>query len=217
MLLKIRSEKHLGVLQECLQKAGFTSLEEFFLKRRRLEFALTDWERSQRQKQNWRENRWKYLKGIHKFHRSTRGKEFHNTLSRFLSSRDVASKLAYYQSAKDRERALTKVRECFDAVSFEKLDEYREFLIGITSAVTHALIEERYYEPDLNEAVEYKFFLAYLVDRYVDTLNKIIEGRDEEVDWEFWQKVAFVDVSSSQAKGDDVVDSEQCKGTEGNS
>lgn len=201
--MKIKDVEHLKMIETVIQNCGQT-MEEYFLNRRKLEIGLADWERSQRQKQNWRENRWKYLHGIRKFHRSTKGKEFHNTLSRFLASRDTVSKLAYYQSMKDRERGEVMENNVsgsnvFDRVNFVDLEEYREFLIGITSAVTHALIEERYYEPDINEAVEYKLFLAYLLERYCDTLNKLSCGRIDEIDWDFWQMlVAKEDVVQNE-------------------
>lgn len=180
-MVKFKKESDRLFLEEEAKKSG-VSLEEQFLKRRKLEIGLTDWERRLNQKQNWREKRFKYLQGIRKFHRSTKGKEFHRRLGRFLATRDTSSKLAYYQGIQDKERFLESLR-------FDKVDEYREFLISVLSALTHALIEERYFEPDLDEAVRYKMFLGILLAEGVDVLKKVCEGRDNEIDFEFWEYI----------------------------
>lgn len=181
MIVKFKREEDRYLLEKEAEKFGL-SLEEQFLKRRKLEIGLTDWERRLDQKQNWREKRFKYLRGIRKFHRSTRGKEFHRRLGRFLATRDTSSKLAYYQGEVEKERF-------FESLRFDKVDEYREFLISVLSALTHALIEERYFEPDLNEAVGYKLFLGVLLAEAFDVLKKICLGLDGEVDFEFWEFV----------------------------
>ncbi|MEM1672920.1 MAG: hypothetical protein QXT86_12800, partial [Archaeoglobaceae archaeon] len=73
MIVKFKREEDRYLLEKEAEKFGL-SLEEQFLKRRKLEIGLTDWEKRLDQKQNWREKRFKYLRGIRKFHRSTRGK-----------------------------------------------------------------------------------------------------------------------------------------------
>lgn len=177
MELKFKSESERKIVQEEASRLGIT-LEEYFLRRRKLEIGLTDWERKLTQKQNWREKRHRYMRAIKRFHNSTRGKEFHKKLGRFLTTRDTSSKLAYYQSALDKEKF-------FESIDFNSLDEKRELLIAFSSLLTHALIEERYYAP-LQESVDYRLFLATVIVETLDTFSKLVTGKEEEIDWEFW-------------------------------
>ncbi len=168
-------------------KRNNISLEELVEKKKEIELGLTDFERSQMQKERWRTDRWKYMKGIHKFHRSTAGKQFHRNLGTYLTTREFEGSLASYQKARDGE---SNIKEHFDILNFKNIiDENREFIIAITSVVTHALIEKRYLSSNLNEEVDYNIFLGYLIDRYLDTMNKVIEGKEKEIDYEFWKKV----------------------------
>lgn len=196
MELKFKSESERKIVQEEAAKLGIT-LEEYFLKRRKLEIGLTDWERRLAQKQNWREKRHRYMRAIRRFHDSTRGKEFHKKLARFLATRDTSSKLAYYQSALDKEKF-------FESIDFNSLDEKRELLIAFSSLLTHALIEERYYAP-LQESVDYKLFLATVIVETLDTFYKLVTGKDEEVDWEFWCDLFRGEVNEGSEKTDEAI------------
>jgi hypothetical protein len=153
-------------------------LDEFLVKRRELEFGLVDWERSQRQKVNWQRYRWKYLKGIRAFHRSTEGKRFHRNLGRFLATREPESLLRAYQREKEKERELR-------GLDLRKVQENLEFLIVVLSAGVHGLIEERYYRASVDEAVEYKLFLEELLRKVKEVLEWVF-GEEEGVDWDFW-------------------------------
>lgn len=192
-MLKFKKEKDEELLKKELELLK-VPIEEYVIKRRKLEVGLVDAERSRLQKQNWREKRWKYLKGIRKFHRSTKGKKFHRALGRFLATREFEGSLKNYQSERDSARKVDRgdrVGEWFEKVNLMGIEECREFLIGASSTLTHALIELRYYEPSMDESVGYKVFLSYLIDRYLDSLMKIVEGRVNEVDWGFWEELLF--------------------------
>jgi len=154
------------------------SLDEFLVKRRELEIGLVDWERSQRQKQNWRKYRWKYLKGIRDFHSSTVGKKFHRNLGRFLATRETETLLKAYQREKEKERELR-------GLDLRKVQENLEFLIAVLSAGVHALIEERYYKASVDEAVDYKLFLEELLKKLKEVMDWLFE-EVEGVDWDFW-------------------------------
>jgi len=158
-------------------KSGL-SLDEFLVKRGELELGLVDWERSQRQKQNWKKYRWKYLKGIRNFHSSTVGKKFHRNLGRFLATRETETLLKAYQREKEAERELR-------GLNLRKVQENLEFLIAVLSAGVHALIEERYYRASVDEAVDYKLFLEELLGKMKEVLDWLFE-EVEEVDWDFW-------------------------------
>ena len=120
-------------------------LVELFIKRRKkLLQRLKDFRKSQIQKANWRRERWKYLRGIRRFHRSTAGKRFHRALGRFIATRTFR-----VGKAGERSRTLST----FEAA---------EVLKALTSAKTHAYIELEYYMP-LNEELDYLLFLEELV------------------------------------------------------
>jgi len=205
--VKFRNELEEKLVQDEAKRAG-VSIEELFIKRRKIELGLTDFERSRRQRQNWWKNRWKYMKGIHRFHRSTAGKAFHRNLGRFLATREFEGTLASYQRLRDKESEEKRMRESliserYEKIRIDKVNENLEFLIGATSAVTHALIEKRYFPVDVDDEVEYNQFLLYLLDRYMDSVGKILEGREQEVDWEFWQKVIMYEKGEGNAGKDE--------------
>jgi len=175
--VKFRSEIDEQVFRSEWLKSGL-SLEEFLLKRKELEAGLVDWEKSQRQKQNWRKYRWKYLKGIHGWSNSVQGKRFFRNLSRFLATREPESLLKSYQREKEKERELR-------GLNLRKVRENLEFLIAGLSAGVHGLIEERYYRASVSEAVEYDLFLEEFLRKVKELLEWIFD-EVEGVDWDFW-------------------------------
>jgi len=177
--LKFRSEIDEKLAQLEFAESGLSSMEEFLKKRRELEIELTDWERSQAQKQNWREYRWKYMRGIKKFHSSTQGKKFHRQLGRFLATRDF-SDLSYLKRASTTERVI----ECVD------------LFVPLLSALTHALIEKRYYESNLSEEVDYNVFLEELIREVRDALNWLLGEGEKDLDKDFL--LAIIDITSPE-------------------
>jgi hypothetical protein len=175
--VKFKSDVDEGLFKLEWLKSGL-SLDEFLVKRQELALGLVDWERSQRQKQNWRKYRWKYLKGIRDFHRSTEGKRFHRNLGRFLATREIDSLLKVYQREKESERELR-------GLDLRKVQENLEFLIAVLSVSVHALIEERYYRASIDEVVDYKLFLEEVLRKVKEVLDWLY-GEEEGVDWDFW-------------------------------
>lgn len=63
-------------------------LELFFKRRKELTGKLKSFRKSQDTKEQWRTNRYKMMKGIRAFHDSTKGKQHHRSMGRFLATRD---------------------------------------------------------------------------------------------------------------------------------
>lgn len=113
-------------------------LFELFLKKRKpLVTKMKNFRKSQRQKQVWREKRFKVLTGIRRFHRSVRGKRMHKAIGRFIATRIF------------RDEDL-------------KLNDAHEALKAISSIRTHIYIEADYYMP-LQEEVEFREFVDYAI------------------------------------------------------
>jgi len=177
-MIKFKNKLDEDIFRSEFLKSGM-SLDEFLVKREELELGLVDFERSQRQKQNWRKHRWKYLKGIRSFHSSTEGKRFHRNLGRYLSTRDSDSLLKLYQAEKEKERGNNY------RLDVRKVSENLEFLITALSAGVHGLIEKRYYNVSIDEAVEYDLFLEELLRKVVEVIEWVF-GEREGVDFDFW-------------------------------
>mgnify|MGYP001772659543 CR=1 FL=1 len=192
--VKFTSKFSEEIFRREFEVSGIEDINEFLFQRRKLELGLVDKERSRLQKQNWRRYRWKYLKGIRRFHKSTAGKRFHKQLGRWLATRPF-DKIVYQweqeRKALDREREVERLKDILTL---------REFLIAGTSAITHALIEKRYVGL-LEEEIEYDLFLEYFWDRYLDTLRSVDEGRLDLVDWDWWVGVVEPSVWSGVFKG----------------
>lgn len=176
--------------------------EEFLIKKREVEFGLTDWERSQRQKANWRKKRWKYLKGIRRFHRSTDGKRFHRNLGRWLATRDTGTIIRLWFQSKEREKEER-------GLTTRKVVENLELLVALNSGLTHALIEKRYLSGSVSEEVEYNLFL----EEYLRVMNEVyewVQGKRDGIDVDFviavvhpreWAKIFDSEVNESFIDG----------------
>lgn len=103
---------------------GFSPSEEqiklFIKKRDKINKALVDKEKSNNTKSLWRSNRAKMMKGIKRFHKSTKGKRFHRAMSRFMIN-NPQENLTIFQKA--------------------------EISKAISSVKTHLYIELEYYQP----------------------------------------------------------------------
>ena len=118
-------------------------LVEFFIsKRGELTKSIKDFRKSQNTKQQWRKQRYKIMRGIKNFHRSTKGKQFHRSLGRFIATRfSGQSPLDYYKDKKSAGESLSV---------FESLDTLK----AISSLRTHVYIESEYFMP-FSEYVEF--------------------------------------------------------------
>jgi hypothetical protein len=162
-MLKFRDKIHrslfladtgrLDLMDESLEIPEEVS-EAFIKRRKKLVFGLKDFRRSQDAKASWRKNRYKILKGIKSWHKSTAGKRFHRNLGRFLSTRIFRPKN-------------------------ESFDKY-ETLKAVSSLRTHLYIEGEYYS-SLDEQVDYERFVEYAQPLLIDTEVKLLEDRVEEI------------------------------------
>lgn len=177
-MYKFNSDLDRIIFEEEFKESGIQDINEYVLQRRRLEVGLTDLEMSRRQRENWRRYRWKYLKGIRRFHSSTKGKRFHRQLAMFLTS--VPTDKIVYNYGKERE-AIQKER---DIAKIETTLQLVECMIALTSAFTHALIEKRYFML-LHEAVEYNLFLDEFIQVYERAIDGFKQGDYSKFDFDF--------------------------------
>lgn len=119
-------------------------MEFFFKKRAKLVHKLIDFRKSRQQIANWKKNRWKYIKGIIKFHHSTEGKRFHRQLGDFLARNDFSG--GFLRSSHE---------------SFIN-GEVGSILKVISSARTHAYIETEFY-CSVDEQADYIIFLEEMM------------------------------------------------------
>lgn len=132
--------------------------EIFFKKQRDRATQLVDFRKSQQSKRMWRQNRWKMMSSIHKFHRSIKGKRFHRSLGRFLATRVFAPK---------KMNTVVSLRA--------------ESLKAISSLRTHLYIESEFYMP-FEESAEFMIFFEYAVPLLAQMENKLFEYRVEDIE-----------------------------------
>lgn len=146
---------------------------ETFIKRRTGTVKrLKDFRKSQIAKSAWRGNRYKYMKGIRRYHRSTKGKRFHRSLGRFLATRYSLG----YRRKGDQTKPTKPSRQKSESLELMK----GLVLKGLSSARTHSYIELDYFMP-LSELVDYQLFLDYALPRLQHMEHKL----NEDVTYEF--------------------------------
>lgn len=131
--------------------------EIFFKKQRERATNLIDFRRSQITKRQWRQNRWKMMTGIHKFHRSVKGKKFHRSLGRFIATRIIEPQ---------RVNSLVSLRA--------------ESLKAISSLRTHLYIESEFYMP-FEESANFLIFFEYAVPVLAGIEQKVFQNEVEDV------------------------------------
>jgi hypothetical protein len=167
-------------------------IELFISKRKTLIPGLKDFRRRQNTKQQWRHERYKMLRGIKRFHKSTSGKKFHRALGRYLATREAlqteSSKVFY-------------------------LTEIADILKALSSLKTHAFIELEFYHP-LSEELEYRLLFEELLPIIDTTEKKLLQGdfTIESSDEETLLRIVDFDQVTQQladAAGVDVVTVDQ--------
>lgn len=125
---------------------------ELFIQRRRpLVRNLVNFRQKQIQTGQWRKQRWKYLRGLRKWHRSVKGKRFHRAMGRYLATRIFRPKLSTF------------------ADRFENLDPLQDkALKAISSTRTHLYLELGYYQ-----SIEEEADLFQLLEYAIPLLNNI--------------------------------------------
>jgi len=137
-------------------QADSSMVELYHQKRKKHVGKLKDFRKSQNAKSNWRKNRYKNMKGIKRFHKSTTGKRFHRSLGRFLATREFGGNK--YK------------REAFDS-------SVLEVLTAISSLRTHHFIEFDYYH-SMDEEIDYLIFSDELLPALVRIENALLYGDD---------------------------------------
>jgi hypothetical protein len=138
-------------------------LLELFIKRRKpLVGAIKDFRRSQKTKEQWREHRWKFMRGMKRFHNSVKGKRFHRNMGRFLSTRYFHPRLK--SMVKDDQETMqgSRMKEGLN------IYDLAEILKAINSAKTHLFIELERYFP-LQEEIEY----WEMLDEILPSLDRV--------------------------------------------
>lgn len=133
-------------------------LEMFISARRQSVYKLKSFRRSQASKEAWRSNRYKYMKGIRTFHKSTEGKRFHRNLGKFLASRETFKSLI--------------ARESFEPCA---IIEWNETLKALSSLKTHLFIEFDFYRP-VSEEVDLHILLDEALPAASRVEKCIVEG-----------------------------------------
>jgi len=133
------------------------SIHEAYENRILLGEKLKDFNRSQRAKENWKRGKWTYMKGIKKWHRSVKGKEFHRKLSQHL-----ATSLIPKSDLRSRKRV--HIRESLD-----------EILKSISSIRTHLYIDLAYYK-SITEQIEYDEILEEVISTLNDIELKLVKN-----------------------------------------
>ena len=94
-----------------------------------------DRKKSRDMKTQWRRNKAKFLKGIKKWSKSTKGKRFHRALGRFNALRE-------------------NIEEQGDVI-FINFNEVTDALFALSSIETHLYLELQYYEKDIETLSEF--------------------------------------------------------------
>jgi hypothetical protein len=136
-------------------------LTSFIKARTPLVKKIKDHRKSANQKSNWRENRYKMMKGIKAFHRSVEGKRYHRRLGRFLASRIVRKK-----------------EKTNEELEFQMLTAKQSYLKGLNSAKQHLFVELEYFHP-LDEQIQIEEFIVdYALPYFRIIEKKIVEDTD---------------------------------------
>ncbi len=185
----------LGRVDESYQPTD--ELMELFIKRRKpLVGAIKSFRKSQNTKEQWRKNRWGFMRGIKRFHASTEGKRFHRNLGRFLATRyfhpTMKSIISLDREKSDKESRHVKENKEVDLNIFE----LAEILKAINSAKTHSYIELEYFMPLLEEVDYWEFLDEILPDLDVIEkrlwLSEQLDDRDLEVLFRLTEKKEMI-------------------------
>lgn len=160
-LVEIENVKGISDISESYLPTN-EELTSFIKKRTPLVKKLKDYRKSATQKANWRENRYKMMKGIKAFHKSVEGKRYHRRLSRFLSSRITRE----------------KSKETNEELEFKTLMEKQGTLKGLNAAKQHLFVELEYFHT-LDEQIEIEEFLIDYALPYFRTIEeKVVKDVD---------------------------------------
>lgn len=131
---------------------------DYYEKRDSFASKIKNYDKAKATKNAWRKNKWKYKKGIKKFHRSIKGKKMHRRLARHMLTRIKRDK--------------HKIKE--EALIVEGIGSNVDLLIALSSLKTHLLLEYEYYMTS-EEYLEYDQLTRFLFEFIQFVENEVIE------------------------------------------
>jgi hypothetical protein len=136
-------------------------LGSFLKARTPLVKKLKNYRKSSTQKSNWRENRYKMMKGIKAFHKSVEGKRFHKRLGRFLASRVVRKK-----------------EKTNEDMEYQMLMSKQSYLKGLNACKQHLFVELEYFH-QVEEHLELEeLLLDYAIPMFQRVEEKILYDQE---------------------------------------
>jgi hypothetical protein len=119
---------------------------------------LRDWNKASLTRKQWRTNRHKLMSGIKRFHRSTKGKQFHRKLGRKVATRDWSALNETILSVEDKS----------------------DILSSLSSIKTHLYIGLKY-SSSIDEEVSYQLLCEEACNQINDIEAKILESINHSV------------------------------------
>lgn len=136
-------------------------LSSFLKARTPLAKKMKDYRKSSNQKDNWRENRYKMMKGIKAFHKSVEGKRFHKRMGRFLATRIIRKK-----------------EKTNEEMEYQMLMAKQSYLKGLNACKQHLFVELEYFH-QLEEHVELEELLIdYAIPMFQRVEEKILHDQE---------------------------------------
>jgi len=116
--------------------------------------GLKSFRRSQSAKASWRANKYIMMKGISQFHKSTKGKQFHRKLNRFLTMKENLSpseSIAVVKALSSLKTRLLIEMEYYNSIDYDislrlLLEEYNPVITSIENSI---LTNNKYNKEDL--------------------------------------------------------------------
>jgi hypothetical protein len=179
-------------------------LDTFIKKRKGVETALKDREKSNNMKDRWRRNRRSMLKGIRSFHKSTEGKRFHKRLGRFLASR-ITSKdeneiLEYLKGVNTAKNSLITELEYFHTLTEQV--ELEEVVINYAIPIFNSIEEKIIKKLPLTED-EFCFLLD--ITEATELIRSLADksGQSEQTVEKYWKEIKDALIRDGKSDSDD--------------
>jgi hypothetical protein len=187
------------------------TINEFIKKRSELRRGYRDYAKSSSTANAWKKNRWKYMKGIHNFHRSVAGKKFHRNLGTFLATRILRSDESYVDPEYLVAASSLKTHLYLELLSFSPIHkevEFFEFLEVVLPVVTdlETILLEAYRDGvpikdmEVPEDVEDMLFSVITSSSISEALSEALGKKVEDLQ-ATWTKAE--ELASSKMKGGD--------------
>ena len=142
-----------------------TDLREFILRRQPRVQRIKDRQKSRQQKQSFRQNRAKYMRGIRRFHRNSKGKRFHRDLATF-----VATKAGLEDT---QPKPLSGIKELHERAS------QKGAIIEFLSLKSHLNICNRYVVPGEAAQANWDLLCEYANKRLTDMIQCLEETEEK--------------------------------------